>query len=198
MTSGGAILWRRLDSSGHDAAICKSIGNGWHLSGVAIVAESARPCRVEYEIACDTSWLTRRCTLRGYIGSTPVALDVRRRVSGSWTVDGVVATSLQDCTDVDLAFTPATNLLPIRRLQLEVGQREVVRAAWIRFPELTVEVLDQFYTRQSANLYFYESSDGAFRRELRVDAFGWVVDYPGLWCAEASVPLHALNSRGHD
>lgn len=188
MREGETILWRRLDLPGNDAATIKPIADGWHVSGVAIVVESARPCRLEYDVACDTSWATRHCSIRGYMGALPVALDVRRGEGNTWTVNGADAPSLQGCIDVDLGFTPATNLLPIRRLALDVGQRAVVRAAWIRFPELTTEVLAQVYTRQAADRYLYESGDGVFRRELRVDPFGCVVDYPGLWRAEASVP----------
>jgi hypothetical protein len=141
VSEGQAIVWRRLDLPGHDAATIEPIADGWRMSGVAIVVESALPCRVEYDVDCDLRWVTRHCSLRGYIGARPVAVDVRRSVSGSWTVNGVEAPGLQECTDIDLGFTPATNLLPIRRLQLEVGQRAVVRAGWIRFPEFTAEVL---------------------------------------------------------
>jgi hypothetical protein len=189
VSEGEAILWRRLDLPGYDAATIKPIPEGWLVSGVAIVVESARPCRVEYDVDCDASWVTRHCSLRGYVGALPIALDVRRTVTGTWTVDGEEAPSLEGCTDVDLGFTPATNLLPIRRLNLELDQPTIVRAAWIRFPEFTAEVLDQVYTRQAADRYLYESGGGVFRRELRVDRFGCVLDYPGLWRAEATVPL---------
>jgi uncharacterized protein len=158
---------------------------GWQLSGVAALAESKRPCRLEYEIACDVRWLTRRCSLRGYIGTAPVALDVVRAASGSWTVRGAPEPSLNGCDDIDLGFSPATNLLPIRRLSLAVGASAAVRAAWIRFPELTTEVLEQTYTRLSPERYLYESAGGSFRRELTVDALGFVLDYPDLWRVEA-------------
>jgi hypothetical protein len=189
VSEGEAILWHRLDKPGHDAATIERIADGWRVSGVAVVAESALPCRVDYDVACDSRWVTRSCSLRGYVGAKPVALDVLRSGSDTWTVDGVDAPDLQECTDIDLGFTPATNVLPIRRLNLRIGQRALVRAAWIRFPEFTAEVLDQVYTRQAADRYLYESDNGGFRRELGVDQFGCVVDYPGLWRAEATVPL---------
>jgi len=46
-------------------------------------------------------------------------------------------------------------------------------------------VLEQVYTRVGEHAYVYESAGGAFRRELTVDAAGFVLDYPGLWAAEA-------------
>lgn len=154
-----------------------------------MLAQSERPCRVEYEIACDPHWLTRRCSLRGYLGATPVALDIERSQAGEWTVGGAPATSLTGCDDIDLGFSPATNLLPIRRLGLAVGMRAAVRAAWVRFPELTTEVLEQVYTRLTQEQYLYESGGGAFRRELVVDEVGFVLEYPGLWHAEAKAGI---------
>jgi len=185
------IVWKRLDLPGHETATAVRGADGWQLSGVAVLVESGRPCRLEYEIACDARWLTRRCSIHGYIGTAPVALDVVRGASGSWTLGGTPAPSLNGCDDIDLGFSPATNLLPVRRLQLAVGANAVVRAAWIRFPELTTEVLEQSYTRLSSERYLYESAGGSFRRELTVDAFGFVLDYPGLWRVEAHI------SAGH-
>jgi hypothetical protein len=150
-----------------------------------VLTDSGRPCRLEYEIACDPQWLTRRCTLTGYVGSTTVALDLARNTIGEWTVGGTLAADLKGCDDIDLGFTPATNLLPIRRLELVIGAKAAVRAAWVRFPELTTEVLDQVYTRLAEDRYLYESAGGSFRRELRVDGSGFILDYPDLCIAEA-------------
>jgi hypothetical protein len=93
---------------------------------------------------------------------------------------------VQGCLDVDLGFSPSTNLLPIRRLKLEIGARADVRAAWVRFPELTLELLEQSYTRLTEHTYLYESAGGEFKRELTVNADGFVVEYPGLWRDEST------------
>ena len=180
------ILWRRLDQPGHDTAMLMQTAGGWQLSGVAVLAESDRPCRLEYEINCDSHWLTRRCSIHGYLGTNAVALEIERSGSGEWTVGGDLLATLTGCDDIDLGFSPATNLLPIRRLGLDVGATAVVRAAWVRFPELATELLEQAYTRLTADHYLYESAGGAFRRELIVDRTGFVSDYPGLWRAEAT------------
>jgi uncharacterized protein len=188
---GETLLWRRLDLPGHEFATIARRAAGWHLDGVAILVESGRPCRIEYDISCDAQWTTHRCAIRGEIGAQPVHLVVERSPSAAWSVGGIETPALQDCDDIDLGFSPATNLLPIRRLALRVGSKSIVRAAWVRFPELTVEVLVQSYERVSDDRYVYESAGGTFRRELQVDEFGCVIDYPGLWRAEATVPAGA-------
>lgn len=85
------------------------------------------------------------------------------------------------CTDIDLSVTPSTNTIPIRRLALDIGGSEEVIAAWVRFPELTVEPLRQLYTRLDAKRYRYESVRSGFAAELEVDDAGLVVTYPHLW-----------------
>jgi hypothetical protein len=88
------------------------------------------------------------------------------------------------CTDADLNFSPSTNLLPIRRLDLAVGQAAEVRAAWLRFPGFELEPLSQLYRRLDKTTYHYESAGGQFMAELKVNRAGFVVDYGGLWLAE--------------
>lgn len=185
MNDGETILWRRLDVPGHEIATIRRQDDGWSLSGVAVFAHAEIPCRVEYEIQCDERWTTGACVLRGSLGARHVHLDIERNAAGEWAIDGVTVAGLRGCDDIDLGFSPVTNLLPIRRLALPIEARAVVRAAWVRFPELTVEVLEQMYTRVDSARYQYESAGGRFRRELTVDAFGCVVEYPGIWRAEA-------------
>lgn len=90
------------------------------------------------------------------------------------------------CIDIDLAFSSSTNMLPIRRLDLAIGQEAKVRAAWLRFPSFTLEPLDQLYRRIDAATYRYESAGGVFVTELQVNAAGFAALYPNLWQVEAS------------
>ncbi len=90
------------------------------------------------------------------------------------------------CIDIDLNFSPSTNLLPIRRLGLAVGEAGEVNAAWLRFPSFKLERLSQQYRRPDENIYRYESAGGQFVAELKVNSFGFVIEYPNLWQTEAS------------
>lgn len=179
------ILWRRLDVRGHEVAELNALDSGWRLSGVAVLAHDARPCRMEYDIACDSAWRTRHATVRGHVGGSPVMLELARDDASAWTANGAPSPALEGCVDVDLGFSPSTNLLPIRRLALDVGAHAPVRAAWVRFPDLSLAVLEQVYTRTGDATYRYESAGGTFRRELTVSSEGFVLEYPDFWRAEA-------------
>jgi hypothetical protein len=178
------IIWRRLDLPGHEAATVSLVRNRWNLSGVALFAFEGQPCRLDYEIECDSAWSTRDARISGQMGELPVSLVISRSADGAWLANDAPQPDVQGCIDIDLGFTPSTNLLPIHRLKLGVGKSAEVRAAWVRFPELTIEVLEQKYTRLAEMTYLYESDGGRFRRELSVNADGFVTDYPGLWREE--------------
>lgn len=71
--------------------------------------------------------------------------------------------------------------MPIRRLAPRIGDAVEVTAAWVRFPELTIEPLPQRYTRLADRHYRYESGGGSFVAEIEVDELGLVTEYEGGW-----------------
>lgn len=180
-----SILWRRLDQPGHDAARLVETAAGAIIEGTAVFSDSDRPCRLDYRVECDRDWRTRSVRVVGWVGASSVELAIAADRRRSWTINGTPYLELHGCDDVDLSFTPATNLLPIRRLGLQVGARADVRAAWLLVPELTLEPLEQTYTRVADRQYAYESSGGTFRAMLETNADGLVTQYQGLWQMES-------------
>jgi hypothetical protein len=96
-------------------------------------------------------------------------------------LNGVDQPAIRGCIDVDLGFTPATNLLPLRRLALRTGQEAQPRAAYLSFPKIELIVLPQRYRRLSRSEYDYESPDHGYRATLRVTPLGAVATYPGIF-----------------
>jgi hypothetical protein len=190
------ILWRRLDVPGHDAARLLREAGGWRLEGVAAFASDAGPCALTYEVRLSARWRTRSARVSGWIGDRPVRLRVDADRRGAWSLGGEAQPALEGCEDLDLSFTPATNLIPVRRLALETGGTGVSRAAWLRVPELTFEPITQTYERVTAGTYRYVTAAGVFDRRLTVRPDGFVVDYPGSWRAEATVVPQDLQPAG--
>ena len=180
-----SILWRRLDQPGHDSARLSESADGAVLEGTAVLDESGRPCRLDYRVMCDAAWRTISARVAGWRGATSLDYVIAADPTRRWTLNGQPCPDLDGCDDVDLSFTPATNLLPIRRARLNVGERIALRAAWLRFPEGTLEAFDQTYERLSESRYRYESR-GPFIAMLETNAAGFVIAYPGLWQAESS------------
>jgi uncharacterized protein len=178
------MLWRRLDQPGHEAARLIEQDGTAVLEGSAVFVELGKPCRLDYAVTCDTRGLTRAATVHGWLGSSPIRVDIAADADQNWTLNGVPYASVDGCADIDLSFSPSTNMLSIRRLLPKIGQRVNVRAAWLRFPECSLEPLDQIYERMTESTYRYESVGNSFEVYLKVNDAGFVTCYPGLWQEE--------------
>jgi uncharacterized protein len=180
-------LWRRLDVPGHDAARLVHESRGAELSGFAVFADEGVPAALHYEVHCDATWHTTEAHVQGWHGAAPVDLQITRDNADRWALNEIPCPSVTGCVDLDLSFTPATNLLPLRRLRLAVNQAAEVHSAWLQWPSLVLTLLVQRYRRRSIDEYDYEADlPGAsrFTAVLRVDPNHWVLDYGGLWQTE--------------
>ncbi len=180
-----AILWRRLDRPGHDACALWRADAGWRLSGTAVFVFAGRPCHLAYVVQCDVAWQARSAQVTGWIGPDAVALIMAAVPGGRWRLNGADQEQVTGCADIDLGFTPATNMLPVRRLALRPGDAADAPAAWLSFPELALARLAQHYRRVGADQYAYQAPDVGYTGTLVVSDAGFVTTYPGLWAVEA-------------
>lgn len=181
------VVWKNLLLDGRDHCGLWHTADGWLLKGKVVgVLNDQRPVLASYEIHCDENWLTHRVQVERTIGRDLKTLSLNVESRGAWRSSGEELREVLGCHDVDLALTPATNTLPIRRLNLQVGSSESVVAAWVKFPDLTVQPLSQRYTRMTKDTYRYESNTG-FSAEIVVDDLGLVASYPGGWERIASL-----------
>jgi uncharacterized protein len=175
------VVWKNLLTSGTDYCGLSHTAEGWLLKGTVVgVLKDPRPMLANYEIHCDENWLTHRVQVERTIGNDVKNLSLTVESRGVSRSSGRELREIQGCDDIDLAVTPATNTLAVRRLNLQVGSSESIIAAWVKFPDLTVQPLSQRYTRLDQNTYRYASNTG-FSAEIVVDALGLVTDYPGGW-----------------
>ncbi len=150
--------------------------------GTAVFLHDRKPCRLNYLVKCDNHWQTVSAKIDGWIGTEAITVNISVDADGNWQLNKRKCADVAGCRDLDLNFSPLTNTLPIRRLNLAVGQKADVRAAWLRFPTFKLEPLAQVYRRVRALKYRYES--GRFATDLEVDRSGLVLHYPNLWLAE--------------
>src|SRR5204862_1795939 len=109
----------------------ESTDDGWALHGTAVFRHEGLPARLGYRVTCDRAWRARRADVEGWLGTQPVQSRIERLATGGFSLNGVQAANLADCLDVDLGFTPATNLIQLRRLALTAGQSAAAPAAWL-------------------------------------------------------------------
>jgi hypothetical protein len=183
--TGTTILWRRLDVEGHDCCRMAQADDGWVFDGKAVFVEGGDAVALDYRFSCDGRWRTKRAEISGWIGTRDTRLTVERGPAGDWRLNGVTQDVPGDLVDVDLGFTPATNILPIRRLQLAVGDEARAPAVYLAFPELRLQVLEQTYRRIDETRYAYQGL--TYEGVLDVSPEGFVLNYPGLWTATTTV-----------
>ena len=170
------VAWRRTDEVQTDEhCTLTQRDTGLSLVGTVLGAEDGAPVRIEYRVLTDGEGLTTAAHVRDLRGFEQRTLTLERDAKGNWTVDGAKVRGLKGATDVDLGCSPSTNTLPIRRLHMGVGASKTIKAAWVRFPELTVVKADQTYTRLDEFTYRYAS--GEFEAELTVDDENLVAAY---------------------
>jgi hypothetical protein len=180
------VLWRNTDTGALDRCRLEAGPSGLRLSGTVLTPEHGTPLEVRYRVEAGPDGPTRRVELALDGGAT-------RRVlladgAGAWRWEGgPELAEVAGALDVDLAVTPATNTLPIRRLAgLEVGRAADLRMAWVQFPGLEVVPSTQRYQRLAPDRWRF--STGGFQADLLVDPDGLVLDYAGLFRSLAYRP----------
>jgi hypothetical protein len=176
-------IWRRLDGPGHDAARVTRDDAGWRLEGTAVFVHEDAPALLSYALDLHPSWATRSARIRGFLGATTVDVSIVRDDEG-WTFDGVRVEGLAHLHDLDLQFTPATNLNHLSRAALQPRQSASIPVAWFQPGVDTLVELSQHYRCRDAFTFDYDASSVGYRETLRLASTGFVDDYPGLWQLE--------------
>ena len=168
------------------------VGNGLeHLSlgpsDGGIVADSVVigdrggvPYGLRYRAVMDSHWATLSLDIDM---TDDRGLHIRSDGAGSWSdADGRRLPAFDGCIDIDLAGSPFTNTLPIRRIGLspEMGAVEF-RMLYVPFATFEPAVDGQRYVCLGPRLYRYEAVDRSFSADLTLDEDGLVVDYPTLF-----------------
>lgn len=130
-----------------------------------------------YTLVCDAKWCLRRFSLASNAGSLELVCDGH----GQWLCSGDIRHDLSPAVDVDFILTPFTNTLPIRRLNLAIGESADIVTAYISYPELVVTTDAQRYKRTGQNTYLFHALESGYRCEISVDDEGIVMEYPGLF-----------------
>lgn len=177
-----SVRWQDWSGAGLEHCMCNIETEGLTLEGV-VAGMRLGLYGGHYLVRTDAAFHTREVRV-AYLGG-PV-LHVTSDGAGHWqnALTGQELSELEGCHDVDVGITPATNTLPIKRLQLVEGERRDIAAAYVPLPDqITGAFLPQRAEQRYTCLvrdrrYLYEGLFRAFSAELEVDAAGLVIDYP--------------------
>lgn len=196
-------VWVKDDPAGMEQAELTVSAGG--LAGTSVAFGSVPvPYRLDLDLGAGADWVTRRLALTATGDGWTRSLLLERDAAGVWTgsrsADGsqppAVEASVPADTvepsgvpahvlDVDVQWSPVTNLMPVRRLGLDrAGSTGTFTMAWISVPSLAVTLDDQSYTLLGVDdgdiCARFESGDGFFTAVIRCDADGVALNYPGI------------------
>ena len=174
MTETHEVVWAALSWPGLEHVSFGELS----VAGRGIAVLDGVPTHVDYTLRIDRTGATRdvEITESGPFPTRTLALHADE--AGRWRGDAGPLPELDGCLDVDISVTPCTNTLPIRRLDLAVGEARDIDVVYLSVPELAVSRARQRYRRLDRG-YRYESGD--FAADLTVDDADVVIDYPDLW-----------------
>lgn len=197
MSASRCVVWSGIDAWRAEFAEVELEADGLRARGTQIGVEPLA-YRADYELDATGGGLVTR-SLRVEVAGEgwQRRLRLERDAGGEWTIEvggkgeldlpapGGDGALLAEALDCDLAFSPLTNTMPVRRHGLDRGGGQAsLLMAWVSLPDLSVTPSRQHYThvRTSADgaTVRYESESRDFVAELELDRDGLVRLYPQL------------------
>ncbi len=181
LSAMAGILWQPISGHGAERTVVDTTADGNRIAGTTLLALDGAPYEIRFSVLTGRAWRTHTvgAHVQGPDNDRRLALHCDR--NGTWSVGEEPILDLFGATDIDLAWTPATTVIAINRLALDVGESAEIVAALVSFPEHAVRRQAQRYERLSDTTYRYIGR--GMDVELTVDATGLVVDHPGGWRA---------------
>jgi uncharacterized protein len=190
----GLVTWRTDDGRGSEGARVLLHGSGLRALGRMVRAGNGPaepPFTASYRLDAGDGGRVRRLAVTSATAERERYLTLNRTDDGFWLLDtglGGGRLDVAGAVDVDLAFSPLFNTVPIRLLGLHRAPGDhVLSMVFVSLPDLSVEVVEQRYRSVSPLGQGERPAEAtvgfawdAFTADLVVDAEGVVLSYPGV------------------
>ena len=175
------LVWRSKEypSLENCTAIISSVGS--EISSVVIGVAEHKIFNIEYNLKINSHWKTEEVKINSTIEGFAKSLAFKSDGRGNWQENGHILEQFEGCIDVDIPLTPFTNTLPIKRLNMQIGQAQIIRVVYLDLLSNEIKPVTQKYVRLSDREYKYENVPNDFEAVITVDESGFVVDYPTLF-----------------
>jgi len=179
------LTWRAYDVARMESTRVSLTGNRLKAYGRIVAgATGAHPAfSASYDLVTDDSGATKRLSLSVSLRERDRQLSIARDEENMWLItdhQGERRAGYNGALDVDVVFSPFFNALPIRRLGLhEEAGSIVLPMVYVNVPEMSVSAATVSYTSEG-RLDGIKLRSPVADTTVRVDADGFIVDYPGL------------------
>ena len=174
------IVWKGMYYQTMEYCCFRQNRDKLSIEGEIVGLIEEKPVHFSYQVIVDQNFNTQKVSICRNKEKT--ALYELKRLGKSWynEKDQHLA-EFDDCIDVDIAITPSTNTLPIRRVLFHLNVPQTLKMLYINPINRILEINVQVYTRLADNMYLYQSRDSDFKAQIQVDDYGIVVEYDGLY-----------------
>lgn len=170
-SDGYSARWLTWDHEHLETLTLRWENEGWTATG-----EVGREA-ITYVIRLSATWHVRQFLLFRDLDQPDLWLGTDG--AGNWgEMNGAHRPDLVGCTDIELAVTPFTRSIPIRRLALPIGADALVTAATVDVETLGIVPVEHRYERLSPRRFRRTALDTAAISEIEVDEYGLAYDTP--------------------
>ena len=170
---GFSARWRHWDLDTDDTLTLRWENEAWTAMG-EIGHE-----KVSYVVRLSPTWQVRQFLL--FRDASDPDLWLGTDGGGRWgEMNGAHRPDLDGCHDIHLSCTPFTDTIPIRRLQLDVGDSTELSTAHIDVTTLGVVPERRRFEHIAGRRWRITHVESDVAVEVDVDQYGLVHDHPGL------------------
>ena len=177
------LTWRAHNAPRIESVRVQLTGNRIKATGRIVGGACAEHAAFStwYDLLTDDNGVTRRLSVLTTVAAGERQLSIIRDEEGRSPIElGSKHERLEfaGALDVDVVLSPFFNALPIRRLGLLTTEQTVdVPTVYVNLPEVAVREATLTYTSTASGI---DVKSPVADTTLRVDADGFVLDYPGL------------------
>jgi len=125
------LRWQDWTGAGLEH-VALAVGDEYITAHSVLIGETAAGFPARYSLKLRADWTV--IDLQVEMMGSDKSIYLRRTQESGWLdAAGEVHPELNEATDVDLAATPFTNTLPIRRLSLAIGESAEIVVAYVSF-----------------------------------------------------------------
>jgi hypothetical protein len=177
------IIWKResVDTTTIETLRLIKVYNDYSIKSIVNGTLAGKPLLIEYRISIDKTWNVKTVEIESKLNDS-LKISLKTDSIGKWfNNDNQEIKELNGCIDIDIAITPFTNTLPIRRLGSILKERTKINVLYFDIASWSFKKVEQYYTMLDSNLYKYEGAFRNFTANLPTDNYGFVTSYPNLF-----------------
>jgi uncharacterized protein len=181
------IVWTGLEYHSMENCLIRGGMKGTTIDSTIIGLYEGKIYKADYTIKVNEKWETQELSIRSRHSDHEQDILLTKNSEGDWMMNDEKMYAFTGCFDVDIAITPFTNTLPIKRLALNNDEEQTISVIYFDLLNWEVKPVKQLYRRISENLYHYENTPNSFEADIKVDKDGFVIEYPKLFNRSAIV-----------